>query len=131
MSDMPDNKNANRDHKTQTKKSWNQRKRGIMKKGDEIRQKFSARVAILIEHQGVLYAYQSHDGFPEVLPGKLLECNKMTAEDFITVAELKRAGSDAPSTPGASPSRDVTLPQDQTKPGVPVVLQRSYFDYED
>lgn len=83
-----------------------------MKKGDEIREKFSARIAILIEREGVLYAYQSHDGFPERLPGVILECNKMTPEDFITVAEQKRAGSDAGSD--ATSGSDATLGSDVT-----------------
>lgn len=120
------------------KKSWLQRRGGIMKKGDEIRELFSARIAILIEREGVLYAYQSHDGFPERLPGVLLESNKMTPEDFITVAEQKRAGSDAgsdaPVTPESLPSTAVTTPHDQTKPGAGLLQrrgrkQRSYFDF--
>lgn len=49
-----------------------------MKKGDEIRQKFSARVAILIERDGVLYTYQSHDKFLEKLPGTVLGSNKIS-----------------------------------------------------
>lgn len=95
-----------------------------MKKGDEIRQKLSARVAILIERVGVLYAYQSDDRFPEKLPGMLLESNKMTPEDFITVAEHKRPGSDAPGTPGPLPNIGIALPPDQTRQEVAIVSQR-------
>lgn len=46
------------------KKSWNQRKGGIIKKGDKIRDKFNERVAILIEKDGVLHAYLSYMDFP-------------------------------------------------------------------
>lgn len=64
-----------------------------MKKGDEIRKLFRAKVAVLIEKDGVLHAYMSHVDFPNVLPQKLKACHKKTPEDYITVAQLKSAQS--------------------------------------
>lgn len=66
-----------------------------MKKGDEIRQMFNTRVAILIEKEGVLHAYLSHNDFLQVLPGTLSPANKRTPENFMTVAQLNgiRRGS--------------------------------------
>lgn len=71
----------------QLKKSWNTRYRGITKKADKMRDIFYARVAVFVEMNGVLYAYQSHDDFPNTLPGRLQECNKVTPEDFISLRQ--------------------------------------------
>lgn len=57
-----------------------------MKKGDEIRDKFNARVAILIEKDGVLHAYLSHMDFPTQLP-PVRPTNLKTLDDYITVAQ--------------------------------------------
>jgi hypothetical protein len=68
-------------------KSWLGRKRGVMKKANDICELFGVKVALLIEREGVLYAYQSHDNFPVELPGLLLASNKMTPKNFITLAD--------------------------------------------
>ncbi|KAG6358158.1 hypothetical protein INS49_014042 [Diaporthe citri] len=89
----------------QVQKSWNQRKRGIMKKADEIRDKFEAKVALFIEKDGVLHAYQSHNNFPETVPGHLRPANRMSPNDFITVADQLRhfeTGMSKPPTPAST-----------------------------
>lgn len=84
-------------HKTYAmRKAWKQRTCSLMKKSDEIRNMFQARVAVLIEREGVLYAYLSHDDFLTSLPGTLRDQNKRTPEDYITVAQQKRVRSETP-----------------------------------
>lgn len=64
-----------------------------MKKADEIRDKFSARVAVFIEKDGILHAYLSDGEFPAQLPGSLNPANLTTPEHFMTVAQKRREGS--------------------------------------
>ncbi|KAL1850475.1 hypothetical protein Daus18300_012889 [Diaporthe australafricana] len=111
------------------KKSWHQRKKGIMKKADEVRAKFDARVAVLIEKDGVLYAYMSHHDFPVSLPGRLLECNKTTPEDYMTVRQTKgNITGAAPPTPhsGGSPTPATETIGVHARVAQP--MRRSYFD---
>lgn len=69
-----------------------------MKKGDEIRQKFNARVVVLIEKDGVFYGYLSHDDLSIQLP-PIAQHNLSTPNDFITVAQQQRRPmSEAPGT---------------------------------
>lgn len=118
------------------KKSWLQRKGGIMKKADELRDKFSARVAVLIERDGILYAYLSHEDFPSTIPGKLKSTNKMKPEDYITLAQHNRGDSMGPSpvsTPGSEPLKSAE-PESVTTAKVKPMLTppaRSYFDMLD
>lgn len=107
-----------------------------MKKADEIRQIFGARVAVLIERNGVLYAYQSHEDFPATLPRRLKECNKTTPEDFITVRQQHRS-TKAPdegkaesqeltaNTTPATPNPSTCVPQPSS---LPKTMQRDYFE---
>ncbi|KAJ0123528.1 hypothetical protein J7T55_011993 [Diaporthe amygdali] len=116
------------------KKSWQQRKKGIMKKADEVRIKFNARVAVLIEKDGVLYAYKSHKDFPAALPGRLLECNTVTPEDYMTVRQTQRSNTGAaPSTPRSDDSLSAATGTDEPMTGFtprPLTqpMRRSYFD---
>lgn len=95
-------------------KSWVGRKRGVMKKANEMSLFFGAKVALLIERDGVLYTYQSQDDFPNNLPGLVLTSNKMTPNDFITLAEVERrrnhAGSLSPPPSSLGPSAETTAP---------------------
>ncbi|CAN8096762.1 unnamed protein product [Discula destructiva] len=68
-------------------KSWKQRRGGIMKKADELRTMFNARVAILIEKDGHLFAYMSHPDFPAQLPGPIRPANITTPDHFVTIAQ--------------------------------------------
>lgn len=71
------------------KKSWKQRREGLFKKGDEIREKFNARVVIYIDKDDEKWGYMSHkDGWIQ-LPPISLE-NLKTPNDFITVAQQQR-----------------------------------------
>lgn len=116
------------------KKSWQQRKKGIMKKADELRVKFDARVAVLIEKDGVLYAYMSHQDFPTALPGRLLESNKATPEDYMTVRQTRgNIPGAGPSTPRSDGSPTPGIRNDEPMTGVhgrPLAqpMRRSYFD---
>ncbi|KUI65133.1 hypothetical protein VM1G_00666 [Cytospora mali] len=131
-------------HVHRVKKSWLQRKGGIMKKADEIRDKFNARVAVLIERNGVLYAYLSHDDFLKTLPGKLDASNRVTPDHYITVAQQKPDGAVGALSPLAQADKfDVmsTSPESQTRTSLvqsppkgvakrssKPVIQRTYFD---
>jgi len=72
-----------------------------MKKANEIWKLFGAKVALLIEKDGVLYVYQSHDSFPDNLPGIALASNKKTPKNFTTLAEQeeKETHERSPSPP--------------------------------
>ncbi|KAI7785354.1 hypothetical protein LA080_007187 [Diaporthe eres] len=114
---------------TSMKKSWHQRKKGIMKKADEVRVKFDARVAVLIEKDGVLYAYMSHHDFPTFLPGRLLESNKTTPEDYMTVRQTKgNITGAAISTPHSGDSPTATTETTGVHARVTQPMRRSYFD---
>lgn len=118
------------------KKSWLQRKGGIIKKTDELRDKFSARVTVLIERDGNFYAYLSHEDFPSTLPGKLKSANKMKPEDYITLAQHNRGDSMGPS-PVSTPGSETLKSEEpegvtaaKVKPAVKLPV-RSYFDMLD
>lgn len=115
----------------QLKKAWAQRRPGIMKKADEIRHIFNARVAVIIERQGVLYVYQSGKDFPDLLPGKVEDNNSMTPEDFVTPREYT-SGS---TPPEQQPQQLLQLdegrkadvePRQQPSPNA---TQRGWFDF--
>lgn len=105
---------------------------------------FEARVAVLIEKDGILYAYMSHKDFPESLPGRLEVHNKTTPEDYVTVAQqnLNSASSkstlglDTSSTQGPAEETLATLQQTQQRsPGIGIDQAKrikprivSYFD---
>lgn len=96
------------------KKSWLQRRGGIMKKGDEIREKFNARVAVFIEKDGVLYAYQSHADFPAQLSGSVRPTNLMTPDHFMTVAQQRR--DESPLSQGSVDCDAVSLASEASEP---------------
>ena len=133
-------------HSSGVKKSWLQRKGGIMKKADEIRDKFNARVAVLIERDGILHAYLSDDDFLKSLPGNLSDSNRVTPDHYITVAQQQQKRDDSvrnlspplgkadesdvlsisPKTwtcPAQSPPKEMAKRSPQ-KPAI----QRTYFD---
>ena len=83
----------------QVEKSWLQRKKGVMKKADEVHKKFAARVALVIEREGVLYAYLSQDDFLNTLPSRLSTAVRSGPNDFITVAEQMRSRGEHASLP--------------------------------
>lgn len=74
-------------------KSWRQRKRGSMKKANDLFQLFGAKSALLVERYGLIYAYQSQADFPPILPGMVEE--RTSPKNFITAAE----DEEKPNTP--------------------------------
>ncbi|KAI1122197.1 hypothetical protein F5Y10DRAFT_287467 [Nemania abortiva] len=76
-------------------KSWNGRRKGAIKKVHELFQIFGAKVSIIIEKDGELFSYQSHLDLSTISHGSVKAANKMTPNDFTTVAEKLR--QDSPS----------------------------------
>jgi len=75
---------------------WDIRKHGAMKKVHQLYALFGAKAALLLEKDGVLYVYKSHDDFPEKLPGPMPTIMKKPG-NFIFLAESESAGGDTES----------------------------------
>lgn len=75
-----------------------------MKKMHELYELFGAKVYVYVEKDGVPYSYQSHGDFPSCPAGPVLAANRMTPDDFITVAERRRR--DQPLSPSPISSQN-------------------------
>lgn len=86
-----------------------------MKKGDELREKFNARVAVLVEKDGVFYGYLSHEDWSTRLP-PIEQGNLSTPNDFITVAQQQRRSLS--QTPEPVSSSSTPKPSEPKSPGL-------------
>lgn len=81
------------------KKGFVNRTRGLMKKANTLHRLTGAHVAVLIEHNGTIYLYQSDDQFAQIfqnIPSK----HKFGPDHFDTVAD--RSGrSQSPTLPSS------------------------------
>lgn len=74
--------------KTPDAKHWKQRKSGIMKKAHGMHWKFGAKVALYMERNGELFAYESHVDFAWE-EAAVLATQILTPDDYVTLAQAR------------------------------------------